>query len=362
MITLEHLKEGYGMLARARSIRRKGFKKYKGSAKKICTQIVNECWNKTYFQTSTGHFKAFYIRDFCIATEGLLKLGYREEIRKTLQYALAIYSLENTIATTIARDRPLHVYEYSPDSLPMLLRSIRIAQAHDILKVYLPFIELQISNYFNEVFDLNTGLISEKKFSSMKDNFTRKSSCYDNCMLAMLKDELEKLDIFNPFTGYDTKEKIKENFWNGKYFYDDLNKKKYVAGDANTFPFWCDIFDEQDMFNSCLKEIQKNNLDKPWPLKYTKKRLQKPMFPLNMLLPDYETNTIWMHLGLCFIESVQKFDKKLADNYLKKYTEVIETNKNFLEIFDSHGKPLIKNLYAADESMIWAAAYLNLYR
>jgi len=362
MLNLTQIKEGMRIYRRARRIKKHGFPKYQGNAKQICTEIVKKCFNGTYFQVSLGHFSEFYIRDFGICCESLVKLGYRTEVLKTLQYALNIYSSNNILTTTITPDhKPVNIYAYSPDSLPFLLRSLRVAGAGELIEVYQPFLQQQIDYYFEHVLNQKAGLVRIGDFSSMKDNFRRQSSCYDNCMLSMLSDEIDALKFSNPFSKYNLKENIRACFWNRKYFYDDIKKHKYVAGDANVFPFWCKVFDDKEMFGSCLSEIQKNRLDKPFPLKYTNKQApSKIIFPLNLILPDYETNTIWMHLGLCFLDVVKRYDKKLFKKYLAAYTDVIEKNANFLELFSPDGKQYIRPLYAADDSMLWAAIYLDL--
>lgn len=361
MIALAHIREAKKMLDRARKVKKNGFRRFEGDADSICKAIVAGCWNQQYFQTSQGHFNVFYVRDFCIAAPGLIKLGYKKEVHKTLQYALTVFSREHTLSTTISSDdRPVHIFHYSPDSLPMLLNSLRISKADELVETYKPFLEEQIDYYFAKVFDNDTGMIQYGRFSSMKDNSSRSSSCYDNCMLAMLSDELSRLKLKNPFQSYDFKQILLENFWNGRFFFDDLKKKHYVAGDANTFPFWCGVIKDKKIFSAALKSVQDAGLDSPFPLKYTSKRVESPIFPLNILLPDYETDSIWIHLGLCFIESVMKFDKKLGKKYLDMYTKNIEEQMNFTELFDSEGKPFVRRLYATDDTMIWAAKYLEL--
>ncbi len=361
MPAIQRLKEGLRILKRARSVKRNGFGRYEGDAGEICSQIVKRCWNGTYFQTSAGHFPVFYVRDFAICTPGLVKLGYRDEVNKTLQYALNIYSSNRTLSTTITPDNiPVHMHHYSPDSLPMLLRSLREAGANELAEIYRPFIEEQVDYYYRNVLDPDTGLVRPGKFSSMKDNFKRQSACYDNCMLAMLSAELDTQGLPNPFRQYNYKKLIRDNFWNGKFFHDDLINKGYVAGDANTFPFWCGVFDESEMFASCLGQIRKTGLDAPWPLKYTKVQVPGTMFPYRLLTPDYETNTVWMHLGLCFMDVVKSHDRKMFDKYIGMYREVIEKNGNFLELFNPDGSFFIKRLYASDESMLWAAKYMEL--
>jgi hypothetical protein len=273
---------------------------------------------------------------------------------------LSIYSSHNILATAITPGgTPIHVFDYAPDSLPMLLLSIREAQALDLLEIYKPFINMQVEYYYTRVLDEQTGMVRDERFSSMKDNFRRHSSCYDNCMLAMLKDELAKLKIENPFGLYDFRKVIIDNFWNGKYFFDDMKKEAYLAGDANTFPFWCNVVDEK-LFSSCLKAIRKEGLDKPFPLKYTIGNPRKPVFPLSLVLPDYETNTQWLHLGLCFLEIVKRNDTRAFKKYMDSYTMLIEKHRNLLEVFNPDGTVFKRRLYACDESMIWAAKFLEL--
>ena len=63
-------------------------KKYKGTAEQICRQIVKDCYNGRYFQTSTQNFRQFWTRDFGWCTASLLKLGYQKEVAQTIRYAL----------------------------------------------------------------------------------------------------------------------------------------------------------------------------------------------------------------------------------------------------------------------------------
>jgi len=354
---LVKLSEGLRILNRRTFFR--GFRKHRGNAREICRKVIKECWNGTYFQTSTGHFRAFYMRDFCIAVPGLMKLGYEVEVHKTLQYALNIYSANKKITTTIANNKPVNMFSYSPDSLPMLLRSLRQAKAQELVKIYEPFIDQQVYLYLTNVLDEKTCLVRPLKFSSMKDNYYRKSSCYDNCMLAMLSVELDKLRLANPFRNFDIRAAIRKEFWNGKYFYDDLRKKKEVCGDANVFPFWCGVFSKKSMILSCMRHIEKAGLEKPFCLKYSAAK-SHAMFPFNILLSDYEKNTIWLHLGLCYLEVCRKHRRSQFKKQMKSYKKLIEENGTFPEVFDSDGKVFKRLLYVCDEGMLWAAKYLEL--
>jgi len=337
----------------------KGYRRYPGNAEEICNQIVKECWNGRFFQASTGHFNQFYTRDFGICIEGLLKSGYKEEIKMTLKYALDIFKKHNKITTTITpKGKAIDVFSYTPESIAMVIRCLRVLDDKELIVKYDDLINKEVNKAFS-VFDTKIGLLNNEKFSSMKDNALRESSCYNNCMIAMLSKDLDKLKLNNPFKQHDIKNNIKREFWNGRYFYDDTRKKEYVAGDANVFPFWTGVFDDKQMFNSCLQEIKKSNLDKPWPLRYTSFKT-KQRFANNLLVPNYEGTTIWGQLGLCFLRVVKKYDKKEFNNYLKKITDVIEKNRNLIEVFDPDGTPYKSLFYRADEGVIWGAMYLEL--
>jgi hypothetical protein len=355
MLTPAHIREAWKMFRRARYVRRHGFRRLKGTPEEVCRQIVKRCWNGTHFQTSLGHFDCFYMRDFGICVDALMKLGYKEEVHKTLQYALNIYSRNRTLSTTITRDhKPLHVFDYSPDSLPLLLRSLRLAKSDDLLETYRPFIESQVRFYFDYVLDHETGLVRKGHFSSMKDNHRRVSSCYDNCMVSLLKDELLEAGLDNPFA-YDYRCLIKKHLWNGRYFFDDRRRKTYISGDAQVFPFWCGVIDDKRMFESCRKEIDKAGLDKPFPLMYTSGKVQRPLFPLNLVLPDYETDTIWMNLGLCWMDVIRKYDGARYRQYRDSLLGLVQKHGTFIELYDPDGKPFVRSIYSADEGMLWAA-------
>ena len=192
----------------------------------------------------------------------------------------------------------------------------------------------------------------------------------------MIKQEIElirkelKIELDNPLLRYDYPALLKKYFWNGSYFNDGLYDKDYTAGDANVFPFWCRIFDitkdaeSKKMFSSCLAAIQTNGLDKSFPLRYTTEKTKgKYLFLQKLLAPNYEGDTIWMHLGLCYLDVIAEYDKddkKLLERYLELYKEKIAEDQNFLEVYNVDGKVYKTFLYHADEGMLWAGKYLKL--
>jgi hypothetical protein len=360
-----HISEALRMFKRAGYVRQYGFKQYKGSPKQIAKQIIDDCWNKKhkYFMVSSGHFNEFYCRDFGMCAEALVKLGYKNKVHQTIDYALKKFQKNKRITTSISpKGKCFDFPNYGADSLPFIIHAIRVSNAKNILKKYNVFIKHEIDFYRKNVFDNKTSLIrSDKHFSSIKDYAKRSSSCYSNCMLAMLSDDLKALKFYNPFSSYDIKKSIIHHFWNGSYFYDDTSKTKVITGDANTFPFWCNIISSKHIFNLCMKSMEKAKLTKPFPLKYTTKpeKIHKMHF-LEIFAGDYERDTIWMHLGLCFLDITKRFDKKRFKKHIKQYDNLIKEDKNFLEIYDKNGFPFNNPFYISDESMLWVSKYLAL--
>lgn len=105
-----------------------------------------------------------------------------------------------------------------------------------------------------------------------------------------------------------------------------------------------------------MNAIKKAGLDKPLPLKYESTRDDSEViFPLQYIVPNYEGNSVWIHLGICYMEICEKSDLK---KYVNSYKKLIEENKNFLEVLTPEGKPLKTRFYCTDEGMLWAAGWL----
>ena len=336
--------------------------KYSGTAEKICQQIVKDCWNGRYFQTSTQHFPQFWTRDFGWCTASLLKLNYKEEVHHTLRYALNRFKEHGAITTTISpRGKPFDFPIRAVDSLPWLIHSIRLSKfSYDH---YQAFLNAKIAQFCSAFVNPNTGLLKpELHVSSLKDFAVRKSSGYDNCMLGMLAEDLRNMRLDNPLRNYNYAELLQRHFWNGNYFYDDLSKQEYVAGDANVFPFATGIIKDKSMLVKAVASIRKAGLDTPLPLKYTASRKQiNFIWQEQFAFSNYESNALWTHMGLLYIRLVQQIDSELADTYLQRYKESIEKYKGLVEVFSEKGKPYHSWYYTADRSMLWAANYLTLY-
>ncbi len=336
-------------------------KEYQGNADEICRQIVQECWNGRFFQTSTTNFPQFWTRDFGWCTASLLVLGYKNEVHHTLRYALNHFQKARQITTTITPGgKPFDFPFFAVDSLPWLVHSIKISKFN--YDIYTGFLNKQIDHYYETVMNKNTGLVkADVYFSSMKDFALRKSSCYDNCMVAMLASDLAGLHgLHNPFVGINSKALIIKHFWNGSYFYDDLRQKPYVSGDANLFPFIVGIVNDEEMAGTVVKAIEGARLDTPFPLRYTTTTEAVHFVWQEMFLRGYERKAIWTHMGPLYIKFLRHINPEKADLLKQLYTAQIEKHKNYMEVFGDDIKPFSTPFYYSDRGMLWAANYLTL--
>src|SRR3989344_296787 len=321
-----YLSEGSRILKNSRHAKRYGFHRYPGNAKQICHQIIKDCWNGIFFQTSTTHFPQFWTRDFGLCTESLIKLGYTKEVEQTVRYALTQFQKHGKITTTISsKGKPFDVFSYAIDSLAWLLHSITLL--NEPFKEFHPLIEKEVRRLCTIAVDINTGLVNNKKYSSIKDFAIRQSSCYDNCMLAVISASMKKL---------------------------------YVASDANLFPFYFGIIKEKSILKKAFQSIHDAQLDEPFPLAYTTKAAPVTFISQEFLMKNYERDSTWLHIGPLYLKLLQNIDKKQAQEYIDRYTKMIEHFGTFPEVLFSNGKPFQSFFYHSDQGMLWAANYLTL--
>lgn len=355
--------EGLRIYARSWKKKLYGFEKFKGNPEQICESIIERCWNGQYFETSIGHFKQYWTRDTAMVAEALNKLGHKKRIAASLKYALPKFKKANRIGTMISpKGRVLDFPGYTPESLAYTLRLLKFSEDEQLIKEFKPFLENEALKTLNFAVDKNSGLLrKDKNFSTMKDNAKRVSPCYTNCMLGMTSKLLTELKLDNPLKQFNYPSLIKDTFWTGTYFLDDLSGKTYVSGDANTFPFWTGLFKDKSMFNVAVESIQNEYLDRLYALRYTQHPIKgQYLWVQNVFTPNYEGNTIWLHLGVCFLENLYKFNHPVLKEQLEKYDELITRYKTFPEVLNPDGSPYKSPFYYCDEGMLWSAAYLNV--
>ena len=305
MITSTHLREGLRIFLASWKAKKRGFKPYQGTPEQIARAIIDDCWNGSYFQTSTRNFAEFWTRDFGICTQALVELGYQEKVVSTVRYALDCFKKANKITTTITPSGvPMDCFSFASDSLPFFLYSVQVAGARFLVEKNKVFFEEKVRDYYQNVADPATGLVrTDRYFSGMRDYAKRQSACYDNCMIYFLGEVCRQLKLKISWNNVLLRKQIEQTFWNGSYFYDDLNKRAIVVGDAQVFPFWTGVCTDVKRLKCCVEAMERAGLTAPWPLKYTAQREKdEHWFFSEWLVKNYETNSIWMHLGLCYLD------------------------------------------------------------
>jgi hypothetical protein len=350
------------MFRRNLRVRKKGFRQYPGDASSICNKIIKDCWNGSFLQTSAGHFNQFYSRDLGWCTDALLGLGYKEELKKTVLYALDKFKRHGEITVAITpKHKPFNFPDfYSVDSVAYFFRTVKRVSP-ELLRQHKDFFNNQLQILFEKAIDKDTGLVKRGVyFSSMKDYALRQSSCYDNVMLAMLADELKGLPLDNPLKDYNYRTIIKDNFWTGGYFLNDLSGNRDVTGDSNIYPFWFGLYDDK-MLKSSIAAIQKQKLDEPFPLRYMNHPSKShKMLWIELFVKHWEQHQVWPQMGFVYIDLLRKIDKEKAKFHLNQYTDKIEENRNFIELYNTDGTPYSTVWYSCDESLLWASMYLDL--
>ena len=349
------------MFKRHRYVKKHGFKTYKGTPKQILKNIINNCYNNTFFQTSNGHFCQFYTRDFGWCTESLLKLGYKKQVTSTLQYALETFQKHNKITVAITPDNiPFNFPNEAIDSLPWLIHSLRLLNNKQLIDKHKHFLIQQI-NHFTSYLDKDGLVRRDKHFSSMKDYAKRISSCYDNCMVSQLQQDLTTLKLPNPLKKYNYKKLILHHFWTGSHFKDDLSDNPEVSGDANIFPFLTNTIKDKTILKKAIKAIESHNLTSPFPLKYSSDyKKEHKLIWLELFAGDYERDAIWLHMGPLYLKLLKTTNKKEYKHHLNTYLSLIKKHKTFLEVFDRHGHPFSTKFYTTDEGMLWSANLMTL--
>ncbi len=342
--------------------------RFNGEPRDILKSIARHNWNGRYFQASHGNFKSFYMRDFGMSVEALIYMGFSKEVFDTLEYVMDVYSRHDKVTTTITpQGLPIDIFDYGIDSIPYLIRSIRISRAFYLARKHTDFLNRKISEFYEKVFDKDKNVVRlDKNFSTMRDNYKRKSSMYSNCCVAMLSDEIERLRgnkvmLTNPLKKWNPKKTLRDRFWVGTHFLDDISNEHYVSTDANVMPYLFGIFTDKSMIETSINTIVSHKLDSPIPAKYTSRPIKsKEDTLLSFFAKNYEGDTCWTNLGVLLMQVTAKVNKVLLRKYMDVYLEMLEEHRNFLELFNPDGTFYKTPFYMYDEGMLWSAVFYQV--
>ena len=342
-----------------------GWKRYPGSVEAICRAVVEDCWTGAFFAGSAGHFRQFWTRDLAICTPALCRLGERERVVRSWAFGLSRFARAGRITTTIFGRFPRDVYAYGSDSLPLLLYGLREAGADHLVDEHRDLLAREIDRYARTVLDPALGLArTDGYFSGPRDCMTGRSTVFANTMLALLARLLDdEPRLPNPLRGYDFPAAMLAQHWTGEYFRDALCRDM-PSGDGNVWPFFFGLYPDREMRRRAFATLEARGLTRPIPLAYFERRLADSELPVPRLFtPNYQGDPCWTQLGPAYLGLLAEVDRPLMQSHRAAMAELIARDGNYLELYTKNGRPYRGRgrLYHADESMLWAAMFLDLY-
>ncbi len=359
--------EGVRTICVAWQRKRTGPKRYDGSAREICEQIVRACFHpgKQFFMTSVHSYPEFYARDFGRCVPALLAAGLEREVGDTYRYAFRQYLRGGRFSLIITPgDRLLDFPHYAPDGFALFLWGLCHLSDRTLVDRHRGFLEREISRFFQKVIEPGTGAVRRGvHFSEAQDFSVRSSSCYSNVMCYLLQQSLDALGLPNPLSAFDYQGLLLREYWNGDCFFDDANRGGYVTADAAILPFWSGLMGEDALarqrFAAVLARIDAEGLNEPLPSRYG--RADQPgrkMLWLDRFNP-WQRDAVWTCLGIHLLETLRRFQPPRYALELRRYREMIERLGCFPELLDGRTGELFQSrCYMADDSMLWAASLL----
>jgi hypothetical protein len=342
-----------------------GWKRYKGSVEAICQGVLDDCWTGEYFAGSAGHFSQFWTRDLAMCTPALCALGFRDRVVRSWAWGLERFERAGRVTTTIFAGRfPRDVYAYACDSLPFLLFGLEAADAGHLVQRHSALLAREVERYHQTVFDPALGLArTDGYFSGPRDCMTGRSTTFANTCIAVLGRLLDNQPaIPNPFRGIDIARSMIQEHWMGDYFRDSLCRD-LPSGDANIWPFFFQVFTDEEMQRRAFATLEARGLTNPIPLRYFERRLAESELPIpRVFTPNYQGDPSWTQLAPVYLGLLKNVDRPRMEKHRAAMSALIERDGNYLEVYTTEGKPYrgLGRFYYCDEGMIWAAMFLAL--
>jgi hypothetical protein len=359
---------GAGINVAVRSFFRRlfGWKRYRGDPQEICRQVVEACWTGKFFAGSGGHFKQFWTRDLAMCTPALCRMGLRDKVVESLAWGLARFEKARRITTTIFNGRfARDVYAYGSDSLPMLLFALRSSDAAHLIDQHRALLSREIDRYVKTIFDPKVGMArADGYFSGPRDCMTGRSTVFANTMIGLLSRLLGVDDrLPNPLAGHDMADLLVRQYWMGSYFRDSLCRNE-PSGDANLWPFFFGVVTDPEIQRRAFATLEARGFTQPVPLRYFERRLPDAELPVpRAITPNYQGDPSWMQLAPAYLHLLKSIDRPLMEAHRTRLAALIARDQNYLELYTPAKKPYQGRafLYYADQGMIWAAMFLDLY-
>lgn len=364
----------------------RGHRRYQGSAEEILRAGLEDCWSGEYLTASPGTYRQFWTRDTGFAAGSLVRLGsaWPERLFSSLGWAIGVWRDRRThVSTTISPvlRRPIDVFDYGVDSLPLLLASLRAlttstdagiaARTQVLVDANAPWIAGEVEHFVDRVVDPSTGLVrSDRTFSAHRDTFKNGSTAYANTMVALLArtvvetgwgPDLLSRHFATDGGGPDWGSLLRRHFWLGDRFRDRLGTDE-TSGEANIWPFFAGVIDDREMLAAALGTLRREGYATPYPLRFeTVHRTDRLVRAYRLWSADYQTTTAWTSLGSIYLSLLRDVDPSAANRELDRMRALIERDGTLWEVLDGEGRPWRSRsrLSVSDVSMLWGAILLE---
>lgn len=348
--------------------RLRGPRRFGGEAAAICRAIVDACWTGEVFVASAGHFRQAWTRDLGFAAASLVRIGERERFVAALAWLLDAFARAGRVTTTVFPGRRARdVWTYGVDSLPLLLHSLQVAGAEDLVARHAVWLAREVERFGRTVVDPRTGLVRDDRcFSTHRDTVRTRSNAYANAMLALLDRILRSTGWFASPVPSGATERFVDRFWRGDRFVDRADGDE-VTGDATVVPFFFGIVPDDLGLRAALAAAEQVGLADPLPLRYAARRDPRTEDPVQgWFVPDYQGTAIWTSLGAMYLVLLRRADPAAAAPLLAAYRRRIEADGTLWEVFSAEAGVLRPyrgrlGLFVADEGMLWAAIFAELF-
>ncbi|HEV2339674.1 MAG TPA: hypothetical protein VGT05_02785 [Patescibacteria group bacterium] len=291
-------------------------------------------------------------------------------------YARPSDSLFSILYTLSALTDPLFLPQVFPTPSPVkTVHSLNtVSAAKKLILAHKSGLKLLVENYLSEVLDTQTGLVRKNiHLSSARDGIKRISSFYDN-VIAWATCRLAKdlrIDEFNRYNLQKWKRKLITEFWDDKNgtFKDDLSQNNLLFS-ADAFIVTSSGFlqtnnaQDRNYLFKMIAYVQKNKLDHPFPLHYSKANEPKKLYwPVRVFAPSYMGESIWSHWGIEYIKTLILLSPynpeylKEARRYLAAYKQNIVRYGGYPELYDARGRNFKNRLYKSVLHNSWIINY-----
>ncbi len=154
---------------------------------------------------------------------------------------------------------------------------------------------------------------------------------------------------------------VRRHLWTGDRFRDRLGSDE-TSGEANVWPFFAGLSDDQTMLAAALDTLQREGYTAPYPLRFDATHRVDRLVPAYRLWSaDYQTTTSWTSLGSIYLALLRRVQPDSAAEQFDRMRRLIERGGTFWEVLDDRGEPWRSRsrLSVSDVSMLWGAILLE---